>query len=60
MGEAARAGRLHKEQPFVLGLPADRLSQDFPSEEMVLIQGIIDVFLRKTADMCCSTTRPMR
>lgn len=47
MGEAARAGRLHKEQPFVLGLPADRLSQDFPSEEMVLIQGIIDVFFEE-------------
>lgn len=47
MGEAARAGRLYKEQPFVLGLPADRLKQDFPQEETVLIQGIIDVFFEE-------------
>ena len=47
MGEAARAGRLYKEQPFVLGLSADRLSSDFPKEETVLIQGIIDVFFEE-------------
>ncbi len=47
MGEAAREGRLHKEQPFVLGLPAARLSTDFPKEETVLIQGIIDVFFEE-------------
>lgn len=47
MGEAARAGRLYKEQPFVLGLPANRLNEDFPKEETVLIQGIIDVFFQE-------------
>ncbi|MDE6386470.1 MAG: helicase-exonuclease AddAB subunit AddA [Lachnospiraceae bacterium] len=47
MGEAARAGRLYKEQPFVMGLPASRLSGDFPKEETVLIQGIIDVFFEE-------------
>ena len=47
MGEAARDGRLFKEQPFVMGLPAHRLNRDFPSEEMVLIQGIIDVFFEE-------------
>lgn len=47
MGAAARDGRLYKEQPFVLGLPANRLSQDFPEEETVLIQGIIDVFFEE-------------
>ena len=47
MGEAARAGRLYKEQPFVMGLPANRLSSDFPQEETVLIQGIIDVFFEE-------------
>ena len=44
MGRAARAGRLHREQPFVLGLPASRLREDFPSEETIMIQGIIDAF----------------
>ena len=47
MGEAARAGRLYKEQPFVLGLPANRLSSEFPQDETVLIQGIIDVFFEE-------------
>lgn len=47
MGEAARRGRLYKEQPFVLGLSASRLNSEFPSEETVLIQGIIDVFFEE-------------
>ena len=47
MGRAARAGRLYKEQPFVLGLSADRLNETFPPEETVLIQGIIDVFFEE-------------
>lgn len=47
MAEAARAGKLYKEQPFVLGLPANRLKPDFPPEETVLIQGIIDVFFEE-------------
>ncbi len=47
MAEADRAGKLYKEQPFVLGLPANRLKPEFPSEETVLIQGIIDVFFEE-------------
>ena len=37
-------GELYREQPFVLGIGADRLSEEFPEGEKVLIQGIIDVF----------------
>jgi ATP-dependent helicase/nuclease subunit A len=44
MKEAQQAGQLYKEQPFVLGIPANRLNPEFPSEEKVLIQGIIDAF----------------
>lgn len=47
MAEAARAGKLYKEQPFVMGLPANRLGDGFPPEETVLIQGIIDVFFEE-------------
>ncbi|MDE7428488.1 MAG: PD-(D/E)XK nuclease family protein, partial [Lachnospiraceae bacterium] len=47
MADAARSGRLYKEQPFVMGLPASRLKDSFPSEETVLIQGIIDVFFEE-------------
>ncbi len=47
MAEAARAGKLFKEQPFVMGVPASRLGSSFPKEETVLIQGIIDVFFEE-------------
>ncbi len=41
---ARERGRLYKEQPFVLGVEADQLSNQYPKEELVLIQGVIDVF----------------
>jgi len=44
MYRAHRAGGLYREQPFVMGISADRLGQGFPETETVLIQGIIDVF----------------
>lgn len=47
MAQAARAGKLYKEQPFVMGLPASRLGSGFPTAETVLIQGIIDVFFEE-------------
>lgn len=47
MAKAARNNRLHREQPFVLGLSANRLNTDFPEDETVLIQGIIDVYLEE-------------
>lgn len=47
MARAALNGRLYKEQPFVLGLPAKTLDASFPEDETVLIQGIIDVCLEE-------------
>lgn len=47
MEKAARNGKLYKEQPFVLGLSASELSGEFPEEETVLIQGIIDVWFEE-------------
>lgn len=44
MWRADRAGALYREQPFVYGISAARLKPDFPAEEKVLIQGIIDAF----------------
>lgn len=44
MWAAQLRGELYREQPFVLGIGADRLSKEFPEGEKVLIQGIIDVF----------------
>jgi ATP-dependent helicase/nuclease subunit A len=44
MVAADREGQLYREQPFVIGVAANRLNPDFPSEEIILIQGIIDSF----------------
>ncbi|MBP5197941.1 MAG: helicase-exonuclease AddAB subunit AddA [Lachnospiraceae bacterium] len=44
MWMASKRGDLYREQPFVYGISADRLSGEFSADEKVLIQGIIDVF----------------
>ena len=44
MAAAQNRGDLYKERPFVLGIEANRLSEEFPIDEKVLIQGIIDVY----------------
>ena len=47
MWKADQAGKLYREQPFVLGISAKRLNEDYPESENVLIQGIIDVFFEE-------------
>ncbi|BBF44076.1 ATP-dependent nuclease, subunit A [Lachnospiraceae bacterium KM106-2] len=47
MVAAQDQGRLHREQQFVMGQPANEINKDFMSEEMVLVQGIIDVFFEE-------------
>ena len=42
MARADARGQLFREQPFVLGIEADSISPEFPGDETVLIQGIID------------------
>ena len=44
MQEAARAGLLEREKPFVMSVPAEQVWDDSEPGEEVLIQGIIDVF----------------
>ena len=44
MAAADAKGLLRREQPFVLGVPADRMNAVFPHEETILVQGIIDAF----------------
>ncbi len=41
---AKERNELFKEQPFVLGISADKLNPNFPAAETVLIQGVIDIF----------------
>ena len=44
MERAARAGKLHREQPFVLGVPAETIQKEWSGDETVLVQGIIDAW----------------
>ena len=44
MSVAKEEGVLYREQPFVMGQPANQVNERFQSDEMVLVQGIIDVF----------------
>lgn len=38
---------LYKERPFVIGLPAKEVKQQWDSDEMILIQGIIDAYFEE-------------
>lgn len=51
MGRAQQNGVLYKEQPFVLGIEANQLKKEFPSEEIVLIQGVIDVYFEEDGEL---------
>lgn len=51
MSAADRLGLLRKEQPFMLGLAADRVKPEFPADETVLIQGIIDVYWEEDGEL---------
>lgn len=42
---------LFREQPFVLGIPAKKLKEQYPEDEMVLIQGVIDVFFYEDGEI---------
>ncbi|MBP3595533.1 MAG: helicase-exonuclease AddAB subunit AddA [Lachnospiraceae bacterium] len=47
MCRAEDAGTLRREQPFVIGLPAKELYSDSESDEIVLVQGVIDAFFEE-------------
>ena len=47
MSEAAKAGKLYKEQPFFYAVPARRFDESFPDDESVLVQGVIDAYFEK-------------
>ncbi|MBR4669013.1 MAG: helicase-exonuclease AddAB subunit AddA [Butyrivibrio sp.] len=51
MGEAFKVGKLMREKPFMMGVPANELDNKFPADEMVLIQGIIDAWFFEGDDI---------
>lgn len=50
MKAAAANGRLYKEQPFVVGVDAREIYPDSDHSNIVLIQGIIDVFFEEDGE----------
>ncbi|MEG2441720.1 MAG: helicase-exonuclease AddAB subunit AddA [Acetivibrio sp.] len=51
MAAADRRNQLFKEQPFVLGVPARKVNPEIPSEELVIVQGIIDAFFEEDGEL---------
>jgi ATP-dependent helicase/nuclease subunit A len=51
MRKAQEDGKLYKEQQFVMGLRADEIMKDQAGDELVLIQGIIDVFFEENDEL---------
>lgn len=47
MGTAQEKGKLYREQPFVLGVKASDVCSDFPEDEDILVQGVIDVYFEE-------------
>ncbi len=51
MAKAQSEGTLKREQPFVLGIGADRINERYPDTKTVLLQGIIDAFFQEDGDI---------
>ena len=47
MRSASDENKLYREQPFLIGRPASELDPDYPEDEMIQIQGIIDAFFEE-------------
>lgn len=45
--QAQKSGKLYREQPFVMGLPAHETDPEIHSDQLVLIQGIIDLYFEE-------------
>jgi ATP-dependent helicase/nuclease subunit A len=45
--QAHNKGMLYREQPFVMGIPANEADPEVQSEELVLVQGIIDLYFEE-------------
>ena len=51
MKKASARKKLYREQPFVLGLAANRVEETFPENEKILIQGIIDAYFEEEGEI---------
>ncbi|MDK2809257.1 MAG: ATP-dependent helicase/nuclease subunit [Clostridiales bacterium] len=51
MGCAQNRGELFREQPFVLGIPANRIYPEIISEELIIVQGIVDAYFEEEGEL---------
>jgi ATP-dependent helicase/nuclease subunit A len=51
MRKAQKYGKLYKEKQFVIGLKADEVVKEFDSKELILVQGIVDVFFEEDGEL---------
>jgi len=51
MSEASKRGTLYLEQPFVLSVAANEVREGFPSDERILVQGVIDVYFEENGKL---------
>lgn len=42
--ELKTAKEIHKEEPFYLQIPANRMKKEYQSEDKILVQGIMDLY----------------
>lgn len=51
MRKAKDSGRLYREKQFVIGIKASEIRKDLDSDEMILIQGIMDAFFEEEEEI---------
>lgn len=51
MRTAEKLGKLYTERQFVMGMQANEINSNLKSEEMVLVQGVIDVYFEEENDL---------
>ncbi|MCI8371316.1 MAG: helicase-exonuclease AddAB subunit AddA [Lachnospiraceae bacterium] len=51
MRRAQTEGKLYKEQPFVYAVPACEINDNWDSQELIMVQGIIDVFFEEEGEL---------
>ncbi len=42
--ELKEAKEIHKEEPFYMQIPANRVNENYPKEENILLQGVMDLY----------------
>ncbi len=51
MMAAAQKGKLFKEKQFVMGIPAHEIGGEYSGDELILIQGIVDVYFEEDNEL---------